>query len=265
MKILCPTDFSTVSVNAISTLASALTDRSSVSMDLCHFIHYHKRGNMFISLKEILIEKGKEDLTILKEALHEINPNISYNTLIYYSHPKTGVVNIAEENDYDLIVLGSTGLDALKSITIGSMTQYVFDHSQVPVLAIPAEVNQLSFKEPIVAVDLEEKPSSIGIDCMRMIFEQDIDKAKVIYVQETPDYKELTNQPAELLGDIDYRFEQLQGEEVESVLTEYGAEHKNEIVCLFHKKRSWIKRLFERTMAQDKLKQLKSPLLILPY
>ncbi len=110
---------------------------------------------MFISLKEVLIENGKEDLTILKEALLEINPDISYNTLIYNSHTKTGVVNVAEENDYDLFVLGSTGLDALKSITIGSMTQYVFDHSQVPVLAIPADINQLSFKEPIVAIDSE--------------------------------------------------------------------------------------------------------------
>ena len=50
--------------------------------------------------------------------------------------PKREIVNYAQENNIDLIIIGSTGLDAIDRLLLGSTTQYVVNHAKCNVLVI---------------------------------------------------------------------------------------------------------------------------------
>lgn len=50
--------------------------------------------------------------------------------------PKREIINYAKENNIDLIVLGSTGLDAIDRFIIGSTTQYIVNHASCNVMVV---------------------------------------------------------------------------------------------------------------------------------
>jgi nucleotide-binding universal stress UspA family protein len=199
------------------------------------------------------------------ENLQSQYPNIDLNYLIYRSNPQTGIVKIAVQNNYDLIALGTTGLGALKNITIGSNTKYIIEHSKIPVLAIPEDVNEIRLGQPILAIDLFELPSELGITAFKMFFSSDIKKAKVVYASDRNEILQVKSRElATLLADLDYSLEVIQGNNLESAMFNYHSSGKNEVLCLFHKGKSWIRRLIEGSNSTKELNQLETPLLILP-
>ncbi|KAK3102597.1 hypothetical protein FSP39_012502 [Pinctada imbricata] len=48
--------------------------------------------------------------------------------------PGEGILNVAKEVNADLIVTGSRGLGKLRRTILGSVSDYVVHHSEVPVL-----------------------------------------------------------------------------------------------------------------------------------
>ena len=50
--------------------------------------------------------------------------------------PKREIINYANENNIDLVVIGSTGLDAIDRFIIGSTTQYIVNHASCNVMVI---------------------------------------------------------------------------------------------------------------------------------
>lgn len=71
----------------------------------------------------------------LKEAaksLTELSPNVTQQ-VIEANHVGHAIVNFAERNENDLIVLGSTGLGLLGKFLLGSVANYVLRHSECSV------------------------------------------------------------------------------------------------------------------------------------
>ena len=46
------------------------------------------------------------------------------------------ILDFAETNDIDLIVMGSRGLGVVKGVLLGSVSQYVVEQSKCPVLVV---------------------------------------------------------------------------------------------------------------------------------
>lgn len=61
---------------------------------------------------------------------------VPYSTRLEIGHPAATIVRIAEEEGYDLIVLGSRGLTELKSFMLGSVSDRVSHHAHCPVLIV---------------------------------------------------------------------------------------------------------------------------------
>jgi len=51
--------------------------------------------------------------------------------------PGEGICRIAEEEDAELIILGSRGLNAVKRALLGSVSEYVCRHAGIPTLIVP--------------------------------------------------------------------------------------------------------------------------------
>ncbi len=71
--------------------------------------------------RNLAIEKGLTDI----------------ETYILYGYPKTLIANFNESKEkIDLIVMGSTGLNAVERVLVGSTTSYVVTHAPCNVLVV---------------------------------------------------------------------------------------------------------------------------------
>ena len=68
-----------------------------------------------------------------------------------------GINEIQENKDIDLVVMGSNGASGLDEILIGSNTEKVVRHSNVPVLVVKQELEQLEINDIVFASNFEEE------------------------------------------------------------------------------------------------------------
>lgn len=61
---------------------------------------------------------------------------VSFEIVRLTGNPKREIINYSKENNIDLIVLGSTGLDAIDRFIIGSTTQYIVNHASCNVMVV---------------------------------------------------------------------------------------------------------------------------------
>lgn len=66
--------------------------------------------------------------------------NIEVQSLIIKGDPGQAVVNVAEEQNCDLIVMGSRQMGAVRRFLLGSVSNYVVHHSECPVLIVPSHI-----------------------------------------------------------------------------------------------------------------------------
>ena len=61
---------------------------------------------------------------------------LTYEVLTEVGHPAEVITRIAEDDGYDLIVLGSRGMTPIKSFLLGSVSDKVSHHAHCPVLIV---------------------------------------------------------------------------------------------------------------------------------
>lgn len=135
-KILCPTDFSEVSIKALRA-ARELNTAFSSELDVMHVIPSHV-------IKEKIIEGKDKDKAIgelFRQAKNSLgkfpsDTGIGKEGIIDEGEPYKKIVLFSSENDIDLIVIGARGLSLIEGMLIGSVTDAVLRSSPCPVLVI---------------------------------------------------------------------------------------------------------------------------------
>lgn len=134
MKILLATDGSQYSELAAKFLR-CLNLSSDDEITILHVVYwipflYDKESyfGAFKSIKEEIAPKVIDSvLAILKDA------NAKISTAIIDGSPEQCIVDVADESDMDLIVMGARGVKGIKSFFIGSVTNAVALHASKPV------------------------------------------------------------------------------------------------------------------------------------
>lgn len=93
--------------------------------------------NAHIRYDEILKsheEDAKSKLAEAESRVAEIKERCQFNQV--QGHPSTTIVNYAEENGIDLIVLGNRGLSGVKKLFLGSVSNRVVQDAPCAVLVI---------------------------------------------------------------------------------------------------------------------------------
>lgn len=106
---------------------------------------------------EAMSTKLEEGGKILAEAVKslKVNPN-QITPRLKQGDPKDVVLQVADEEDSDLIIMGSRGLKRLEAILENSVSQYVFQLSSRPMLLVKDDTYVKKLKRVMVAVDKSE-------------------------------------------------------------------------------------------------------------
>lgn len=142
-KILVPIDFSESAIDA-ARAAAGLARMSGGKLILLHVpelpsgidletLIHPARGEPGIPLREYFARKADKDFAALKEELGDL---VSAVRIRPNRKPAVEIVAEADEQDVDMIVMGSHGRVGFQRLLMGSVTETVLRQSSRPVLVI---------------------------------------------------------------------------------------------------------------------------------
>lgn len=91
------------------------------------------------ALPELIKQAEAETEQILRTALERVPDGVSVTTIISSEPARPALLRQLEQGNHDLLVMGSRGRGAVRSVLLGSVSHYVLHHSPVPVLIVHAE------------------------------------------------------------------------------------------------------------------------------
>jgi nucleotide-binding universal stress UspA family protein len=80
-----------------------------------------------------------ESESIVRSAVELVPNDVSVRTILTSEPVRPSLLHEIKEGRHDLVVMGSRGRGAVRSVLLGSVSHYVLHHSPVPVLIVHAE------------------------------------------------------------------------------------------------------------------------------
>jgi len=120
------------SENARLTLFSALATPPSVA-------YVGVSGEVAATLAR---DAKAETETILQTAVRRVPDGVSVSSVLSSEPVRPALIDQIATGQHDLIVMGSRGRGALRSVLLGSVSHYVLHHSPIPVLIMHAEAER---------------------------------------------------------------------------------------------------------------------------
>jgi nucleotide-binding universal stress UspA family protein len=145
-KILCATDFSELSYEAIKA-ASELALQFSAELCLLHVVSPVPLIAPVVDPTMVVMpvdqeEQGISSKKLLDEVAQKwISEKLNVHPMIAHGQAADQITRVAEEENADLIILGTHGRKGLDHIIFGSVAEKVVRTSQLPVLTIQAQNN----------------------------------------------------------------------------------------------------------------------------
>jgi len=137
-KILCPTDFSDLSADAIKK-AAALSVMAGAELYVCHIIIQQMADIYGMSVHSDFTEKGVVALAEekVREFTDSLLSDISYEAIVKNDiHIYTGILDIVQDKKIDLVIMATHGRKGIKRRLLGSATEAVIRHADCSVLAL---------------------------------------------------------------------------------------------------------------------------------
>jgi universal stress protein A len=141
-KILCPTDLSEPSYEAVSA-AAKISENLSAELILIYVVpHVYHGASTFIPSGFDAREYFEEMRAVAQKNLDEhikkhISKNVTARIIIKEGNAPDEIVKTAETEEVDLIVIATHGWTGWRRFMFGSVTEKVVRLSTLPVLTIP--------------------------------------------------------------------------------------------------------------------------------
>ncbi|MDB9528517.1 universal stress protein [Oscillatoria sp. CS-180] len=128
---------------------------------------------------EEMTAKWEEGGRTLAEAISSLSLDpANVTAMLREGDPKDVVINVANEIDADLVIMGSRGLQGLKAILENSVSQYVFQLSSRPMLLVKDDLYSIRpIKRVMVAMDKSDSAQEglkVAINLLRDIKDSEL-------------------------------------------------------------------------------------------
>ena len=134
-NILVPVDGSEGADRAIEK-AVMLAEICGAKLNFLYVANINQLAINAVLSDAILDSVTKAGNVILDRALEMVPAGVAKESFSDTGSPAVVILDFAESNDIDLIVMGSRGLGVVKGVLLGSVSQYVVEQSKCPVLVV---------------------------------------------------------------------------------------------------------------------------------
>ena len=134
-NILVPVDGSETSDKAVAE-AIKLAEIYGARLNFLYVANINQVAINAALAHAIMDAVRKAGRTILNRAADSVPKNISHEEILETGAPAVMILNYEESLDADLIVMGSRGLSFVKGVLLGSVSQYIIERANCPVLVV---------------------------------------------------------------------------------------------------------------------------------
>ncbi len=272
-KILCPVDFSDCSLNAIE-FAARLGEKYKSQLTLIHVINRDDYFKLFPGEADSQRQENfvKEKLASLKNAVSKESISrglVECVTLIVEGDIVDTVCGIAEDQDFDLIIIGTEGVNGNRSGKMGSRASEIVDNSIKDVLVIPRaayfrRMDQISYAQDYLE---EDKLAIQKVGTVASFFDSKLD---VIHFDRKVNKRreflnsEIQQELKPFVRDVEISFKLFPIEEtLISSIQKYCEESKVGILFTLSLPQSIWDHLFDRSLSKKLAFSLNTPLWVI--
>lgn len=274
-KLLCPIDFSEVSLNALE-FAVAIGEKEHSNLTLLN-IFTPSDFNKILGSDQVseeydhLVKMAESKLTAISEEILRISKKKGLSSC--ESELKSGKIvdvltEIADEGKYELIVIGTTGHSAYERKYIGGKAEKIIQHTHCSILCVPENHTFHGIKKIVYATDYQEE-DKIAIQQLASLAEVLHAQVEVLHVSHHDDtidkamYEEFRGELMSFVNVKRISFNRVVFKHVAKGLDEYMKEVDADLLILLNKKLNFLKSLFHKSLTLHLEKFTDYPLMIL--
>ena len=206
---------------------------------------------------EELRKVSEEALSNLVSKLKAENPGVDIDSFVSQGYAEDEIVDAAKSSGADMIVMGTQGASGLREALVGTITASVMDHAECPVMAVPEGASFTSFDKIVYATSYAEgdfQHVEEIIDFARLF------NAEVILlhissgtVDTSYEFESIERFKERIVEDSQYErisFKLLENKSVYEGLNQFLEEVKADLVAMTLHKRSFVQKLFNRSITK---------------
>ena len=274
-KILCPIDFSEVSLNALE-FAVVIGEKEESDLTLLNIFTRSDYNKILNS--EHVEEEYEQLLEIAETKLAAISTTVmkgsqnkglqSCNYLLKSGKIVDVLSQIADEQKFDLIVMGTTGHSAYERKYLGGKAEKIIEHTHCSVLCIPENLSFHGIERIVYATDYQEEDK---IAIQQLIAFSKVIKAKleVLHVSHHNDtvdkaiFEDFKEEIINFVHNEDISFNRVVFKHVANGINKYMGESNADLLVLLNKRKNFLDTLFHTSLTHHLDKFTDYPLMIL--
>ncbi|UCE42093.1 MAG: universal stress protein [Candidatus Aminicenantes bacterium] len=280
-KILWSTDFSDEAQEALL-YADAFAKTFNAELVALHVVPEISPAlyDAALVVKEELakrVDYVKEETQKKFDALKKAK-NLEFKALIKEGNAAKRIIETAEEEKADLIVLGRRGLSAIEKLFIGSVANQVLRSSPVPLLLSKKKSGKPQFKKFLVPTDFSEQ-EEIERDFAWKLAKGFDSELTLLHVLELHDYEFTPRVLDEMFDTVEKRLKQREKKEKEDIpvsedvyrainaavgIVDYADTHKFDMIVISTCVQSKIERFFLGSTTEKVISYTHIPVFAIP-
>ncbi len=114
-----------------------LAQKCNSKLDVIHVVLDSTYGGDSATTFELIEELKERGMKLLEQCKSQaIKNSVLVETLLELGDHAQTIIDIANKNNYDLIIMGSRGMSAFKELLLGSVSFKVMHHARCPVMVV---------------------------------------------------------------------------------------------------------------------------------
>jgi len=271
-KILVPTDFSETANKArdYAIQLAQLIEAEIILLNTYHIPYSGASAGTLINIDKIALEESEKAMLLQLEYVNTNYSNIKISTLCRSGLLVDSVRRIGENNEVDLIVLGTNGASGAIENMLGSNASALVGDVNIPMITVPKE-GTLNFpKNIVVANDLMDSGEEEIFEVLKEIAIDTYSTIDFLFVAQEKD--QANNKIRRLkAADFDGRFDSQyhpfhfkESENIEEGILDYIEQKNFDLLVVVSHQRSFWEGLFHKSVSKSLVKHAQLPILILP-
>ncbi len=277
-NILFPTDFSDASLNAF-VYALRIADKWQAKVTTLHVFQRpdirgaahipHVMESFYNTIDLYEFENYRDAMPPLHEIAEKENlDHLEINHVLEEGdNTVKTIIKIAEREEAELIVMGTTGAHGLKEIFLGSVAGEVLENAKCPVLAIPIKgtfdgvIDNLAFT---INFQEDEKAGLKKVIDFAHDFDARIHCVHVDLAHVEGYANRLATLKTEFADNPHIEFHSLEGTNMQHAISDYLSANQIDILAMVTHKRSWLQELFNYSKTKAMSYHTTTPVLSIP-
>lgn len=264
-KILIPTDFS-AQADAALIYGVHLANCFGAEVVLFSSYEVYSTTGSFISIQQQIAKEVKEDLKIrIQKLVPTLKGNTTLRTRMARGNPIKGIVDLAEKEQVDLIIMGASGSGRTEGRFSGSITNGVVKKTKIPVLVIPKKTPFVKPQNLVLSIDYIKKINLPSLRFLNRIIREFSSALMVLSIKQFSDKTIDLFQGEDPLSSIPYSLyvNYENKDNVAQNIHEFCKEKSADWLCLIKHQRGYFAELFHDSLIRKETFHSDRPILIL--